>query len=125
MKGSVKKFTLLAVAWTIAPLAASAQSGENVFSSACNSVLAADIHEQHQVCVVGVVENGTQVRVFSSNRADAIFKTVEVFSSRAQAGAEEAIDGLGQLKGQIVAIGGFDQLPRIYEGRLLSPAQGN
>jgi hypothetical protein len=61
------------------------------------------------------------VRVLLANRSDLIFKRVSIFQSPVMQGQQIPIDGLGKLKGQTVAIGGFDNGPTLYSAKLLSP----
>ena len=93
------------------------------FTTACNAALAADIQEGRRLCVVGIVQDGTKVDVFMSNKSEAVFKTVQVYKSPPQAPMEDPIPGLDGRKGQIVAIGGFDNGATIYSARILVPRQ--
>jgi hypothetical protein len=95
-------------------------AGPGPFASACNSALN-DIQDDRRVCVVGIVQDDTKVRVLFSNKSALIFKVAEVFQSPPQQGQKVPLDGLGKLKGQTVAVGGFENGTTIFSAKLLVP----
>ncbi len=89
---------------------------------ACSAAdLPQEVQNDRKLCVVGVVRDGTKIDVFMSNKSEVIFKTVEVFRTKITDGAMEPIEGLERLKGQVVAVGGFDSSPAIFSARILVP----
>ena len=120
---------ITSVAWVAAAVIGSSvcyaqEPASDAFVAACNKALEDTVQQGRRVCVIGVVESDTIIRVLFSNSAEVTFQPVEVYESPVQQGHEEALKALDQLKGQVVAVGGFENGTTIYSAQLLSPKPG-
>ena len=120
MKSAAIRATLAAVFVASMAILVIAQSKDS-FSEACQAI-ETGFQKDRNVCVIGIANKDSKVRVLYATNPAMRGRVVAVFRSSVVQGFSAPLEELSSNEGKLVAIGGVDNTDSIFSATLLEAA---